>query len=170
MTGHAVWSKDDPPTYRYVLDRKFLDTESNRIAIFVLLNPSQADENVGDPTVRRCMAYARRWNCSGLTVLNIFALRSTDPKALYTHHEPIGSENDYYIGRTIRQAYLRSPADPIVICGWGAHGRFKDRGKRVLSLLREQLAKPPCALRLLSDGTPAHPLYLPADLEPVPLM
>ena len=152
----AVFSEDR--RHRYTLERTIRESGPERSTVlFVCLNPSTADEVRDDPTVRRCVGYARRWGFSRLVVCNIFALRSTDPKGLYEHPDPIGPENDrHLLDETIR-------ADRVV-AGWGAHGGYRLRGATVLRMLLE-LKRDLYILGKTKDGHPRHPLYLRADAE-----
>lgn len=144
-------------TYRYQLWRIW--DESHPPAVFVMLNPSTADEAVNDPTVERCERRARMMGYGGLRVANIFALRSTDPDALYQHADPVGPQNDAAILESVNGA-------GIVICAWGGHGKLNDRGAFVLGLLREA-GVIPHYLKLNGDGTPKHPLYVGYADRPV---
>lgn len=141
---------DATRTYRYTLERHWGDAKP---AVFVMLNPSTADALTDDPTIRRCVSFAKREGCGGLIVVNLFALRATDPKALYAHPDPVGPENDSIV---YEAHYQGSP----VIAAWGVHGGFNGRDKRVLWLLEY------CDLMVLGltkDGHPRHPLYVPGD-------
>jgi hypothetical protein len=120
--------------------------------VVMMLNPSTADEFKNDPTVERCEQRARSMGYGGLVVLNIFALRSTDPRGLYTTPDPIGPLNDRVIA-------LFTEGRESAIVGWGCHGKFKDRGNHVLKLLRSSGVKP-MALKINRDGSPGHPLYV----------
>lgn len=154
MNGTAVFS--DCGRYRYWLTREL--AEHGPIVAFVMLNPSTADAERLDPTVRRCVGYARDWGASALIVANIFALRSTNPRALYESADPVGPENEGYIRYAAREA-------DVVVCAWGAHGALHRQGEiafRWLTLAGAQ----PRALSITKDGHPAHPLYLRADLPP----
>lgn len=141
--------------YRYALWRRWND---HPYALFLMLNPSTADEIDNDPTVERCQRRAARMGYGGLWVANIFAYRSTDPAALYSIPDPVGPENDQAILDAARNA-------GIVICGWGTHGNHLDRGEKVLALLRDAGVKAHC-LQLNADGTPRHPLYVGYDALP----
>lgn len=99
--------------YRYRLWRTW--DSATLPALFILLNPSTADETKNDPTVERCERRARTMGFGGLVVANLFALRSTDPKALYSHPDPVGEINDLAILSAAVNA-------GIIICGWGRHG------------------------------------------------
>lgn len=120
---------------------------------------STADEAVLDPTVRRCVTFASDWGYGRLEVVNLFALRSTDPAALYGPHDAIGPDNDSAIETAARGAEL-------VIAAWGRHGRYRDRGGDVLDLLAR--GGDVYAVRILNDGsrTPGHPLYVPRAEKP----
>jgi hypothetical protein len=142
--------------YRYSLWRYWDD--SLLVAAFVMLNPSTADEVDLDPTVRRCVGYARSWKCGGLIVGNIFALRSTDPKQLYRVEDPVGPSNDLFLRG------LQEFVD-ITIFGWGTRGRLNGRGRAVDRLFgyREGVF----CLGTTRWGEPIHPLYQRADLKPI---
>lgn len=141
--------------YRYQLWRTWSEA---RPAVFVMLNPSTADEVANDPTVERCERRARAMGFGGLRVANIFALRSTDPAALYDHADPIGPDNDAAILGAVIGA-------GIVICAWGGHGKFRDRGDAVRRLLHSA-GVTPHYLHLNKDGTPKHPLYVGYGVQP----
>lgn len=144
----AVFSEDRK--YRYTLVRQF--SSGTGIANFILLNPSTADETRNDPTVRRCMGYAAAWGFATLIVTNIFALRSTDPKALYLATDPVGPDNDRWILEVAKQASL-------VVAGWGAHGILRHRSFDLRGMLKPFHVK---CLGKTKDGEPRHPLYLPS--------
>lgn len=139
--------------YRYTLYREW--GEGNRIVAFVGLNPSTADEIKNDPTVTRCINYAKKWGYSGMYMMNIFAYRATDPRVMKAHSEPIGSENDHYLSLVAREA-------DIVVAAWGTHGKHLNRGQAVKNLIPGLHC-----LRITKDGHPSHPLYLPSDLVPI---
>jgi hypothetical protein len=143
--------------YRYRLWREW--EEGAGVLAFVMLNPSTADETANDPTVERCQRRAKAMGYRRLEVLNIFAFRSTDPQALYSHHDPVGPANDYHILR------IASVVDMIVL-GWGAHGALNGRGNNVMDMLR---GYKPHALRITKDGHPGHPLYIGYKVQPLPI-
>lgn len=143
--------------YRYRLWRTW---SKQPPAVFVMLNPSTADEIENDPTVERCERRARTMGFGGLRVANIFALRSTDPQALYGHQDPIGPQNDDAILESVDGA-------GIVVCAWGGHGNLNKRGEAVLQLLRTA-GVAPHYLKLNLDGTPQHPLYVWYAVMPKP--
>src|SRR5207249_5914720 len=89
--------------YRYVLWREWDKTNASYV-LFVGLNPSTADETEDDPTIRRCMNYAKRWGYGALCMVNLFAYRATDPDAMKAHPQPVGTENDYWIRKMAREA------------------------------------------------------------------
>ena len=99
----AVFSPNG--VYRYSLSRVW--KREKGLVLFLLLNPSTADANVLDPTLRRCMSFAEAWGYGGILVGNIFALRSTDPQFLYLSRDPIGPTNDFYIKTMVEFALRR---------------------------------------------------------------
>lgn len=148
--------------YRYRLDRDWGGYELGKTGAvnFVMLNPSTADERINDPTIRRCMDFAWRWDYSRMIVTNLYALRSTNPVALLRHPDPIGPDNDDALIEAAREAKR-------VVCAWGAHEAGKARGVQVAESL---LGVVPFlyVIRWTKAGRPAHPLYLPGNLDPKP--
>lgn len=150
-------------TYRYLLTRIW-DAKKQPV-VFLMLNPSTADALEDDATIRRLVTpktgFARRMGAGGLIVVNLFAVRSTDPRVLRHHEDPVGPLNDAFI----RQATDRAS---VVVAAWGAAGvEHNGRGARVAEALRARNVALQC-LGTTSTGQPRHPLYLPsdADLEP----
>lgn len=152
-TATATFSADR--TYRYALTRRW-DTDWP-MAVFIMLNPSTADAFEVDPTIRRCISFARSWHAGGILVLNLFALRSTDPHALYKHADPVGCDNDAVLRWVLSVDH--EPVGPVV-AAWGVHGTHRGRGNKVMRLLQDRLVKPLC-LGVTKEGHPRHPLYLP---------
>ena len=152
MDKSAIFSPDR--VYRYSLTRMW--NIAKPFVVFVGLNPSTADENVDDSTIRRCLRYAGDWGYGGLVMVNIFGYRSTDPKKLKQVKDPVGAENDFHIR-------LNSKLAELTIAAWGCYGRLFNRGAEVWP----QLTNPHC-LALTADGSPRHPLYLRKDLKPKP--
>ncbi|MFD8516525.1 DUF1643 domain-containing protein [Streptomyces antimycoticus] len=140
---------DDTRTYRYLLTRIW-DTSSQPM-VWVMLNPSTADAMQDDPSIRRCIGFARREHCGGIAVVNLFALRSTDPRALRGHPDPIGPHNEAFL----RQTTTLGP----VVAGWGAGGVLGDRAATVTRTLTASGVRMR-ALGVTSTGQPRHPLYL----------
>ena len=139
--------------YRYTLYREW--SPGDRIVQFIGLNPSTADEINNDPTVTRCINYAKRWGYDAMYMTNIFAYRATDPRVMKAHPEPVGSENDHYLSLVAREV-------DIVIAAWGTHGAYLNRGDQVKQLIRDLHC-----LKITNGGHPSHPLYLPARLVPI---
>lgn len=138
--------------YRYHLRRKWAD---GPIALFCMLNPSTATESEDDPTIRRCIGFARGWGCGSLEVVNLFAWRSFDPKELLVPlRDVVGPRNDEFIEKAAKEA-------TYVIAAWGAFPRAKNRGAQVVQLLSRW--KPVHCLGLTKDGAPRHPLYLKSN-------
>lgn len=142
--------------YRYWLTRRW--GQGNSGFAFVGLNPSTATETVDDPTVRRCINFARDWGGDFMVMLNVFALRSTDPKGLYSEPNPVGEETNHWLLHWAEQGV------PLV-AAWGNHGAHMERGKQVNSLFKE---KELLCLGRTASGQPKHPLYLRKDLKPQP--
>lgn len=144
--------------YRYSLVREW--GFGHDTCMFIMLNPSTADANEDDPTIRRCIGFAAQWGFRRLAVANLFALRSTDPKALPFADDPVGPENDWMIGIMANKSTLR-------IAAWGASVR-KVAAPREAELLAKfkTFGLPLYHLGLTKAGLPRHPLYLKGDTRP----
>lgn len=147
--------------YRYSLYRIWNDTCP--VLVFVLLNPSTADELRDDPTVKRCIARAMNTGFGGIEIVNLFAWRSMAPTGLLAAADPVGPQTN----RFIMQAVGRPKS--LVICGWGTLGKLRDRDVEVLDLI-VKMGAVPHALKLNEDGSPHHPLYLSYKLQPFPIL
>lgn len=163
MNGHAAWFSEDRQ-HRYALlrclDVGLFGAEGDRDINFIMLNPSTADETLNDPTITRCIGFARRWQYTSLIVTNLFAFRATDPADLKRATDPVGVENDDYIMKIAK-------ASAAVVVAWGVHGVHQDRARQVVRLLADAGVTPHC-LGTTKDGYPKHPLYLRSDVQMQP--
>jgi hypothetical protein len=150
----AVYS--DCEAYRYALTREWA---AGRRLLVVMLNPSTATEEANDPTVERCERRARGLGYGGFRVVNLFAWRATDPRALRAVADPIGPDNDAALDAGALWA-------DDVLCGWGGHGGLLGRDARVAALLRAT-GRPLFHLGLTGAGQPKHPLYIGYAQAPV---
>lgn len=155
MTSGAYLSADR--VYRYRLWRDTgVPIPPSRLeswCLFVMLNPSTADETKDDPTIRRCVGYAKTWGYTRVNIANLFAFRATDPKALLPAPDPVGPENDTHLAEM-------ADASALVVCAWGTHGGLHGRDQAVLRLLRHHSLDGPRCLGRTKAGHPKHPLYL----------
>lgn len=140
--------------YRYSLKRIW--GESLPLLVFVMLNPSTADAEQDDPTIRKCIGFAKLWGYGGIVVVNIYAYRATDPRELWKCFDPVGDKNNYHIqiecnGRD-------------VVCAWGSDKAHQKRGRKVLSIIA---AKRIDCIKTSAAGYPCHPLYLSHRLKRV---
>lgn len=156
VTRTAGLSEDG--TFRYWLGRRWAD---GSVCVFCMLNPSKADHLVDDPTARRCVGFARSWGCGGLFIINLYALRATDPAALWKHSDPVGPENDRWL---TDYAELADRQGWPLIAAWGANART-GRVAAVLDLPgMDQMQH----LGLTKAGAPRHPSRLRAGAERAP--
>ncbi len=153
LRGTAMFSADR--AYRYVLTRRWGD---GPVMTFIGLNPSTADADTDDPTVRRLVGFARREDCGSVCVVNLFALRATDPRALRASPDPVGPGNDAFLRERTQAAY--------VVAAWGAHGALDGRAAEVRALLADV---PLLCFARTASGEPRHPLYVRSDAPFVPL-
>ena len=163
----ATLSADE--VYRYTLERIW--DRTRELGVFVGLNPSTADAEVDDPTIRRCTGFAQRWNLGGFVMLNLFAVRATDPALLpiwaKKGRDVVGPETDAHMKRVLLET--RGP----IVAAWGAHptarklqapGPHEPRETQVLKLLRDYApGREVLCFGTTSTGAPKHPLYLRAD-------
>lgn len=151
--------------YRYTLWRDWFEDVHDHGAYaapqpdfvqFIGLNPSTADETNNDPTITRCMAFAKSWGFSAMCMTNIFAWRDTDPEKMRKVFQPVGPDNDQWLADVAAEAKL-------VVAAWGTHGRHMFRGNTVKRLMPNLHC-----LKKTAGGYPSHPLYLKGDLKPIP--
>ena len=149
MERSAIFS--DCRTYRYTLKRVWNKSGPN--VLFIGLNPSKADETIDDPTIRRCIKFARDWSFGSLSIVNLFAYCSHVPRDLLTAKDPIGPKNDLILKK------LLAKHNKVVLV-WGNNGSYMNRDEKVLKLIKN-----PFCLKINKNGAPAHPLYLKGNLK-----
>lgn len=153
VNSGAIVSKDG--AYRYKLERTW-DPELPT-AVWVMLNPSIADANTDDPTIRKCVGFSRMWGLGGITVVNLYAARATDPGELADFEDPVGFFNDGHIAKVVQAA-----TGPI-IAAWGSHARkaprFWARVNKVINMPELETRQLDC-VGVNRDRTPSHPLML----------
>jgi hypothetical protein len=145
--SHAIFSPCGQ--YRYVLWRKWSDRPK---VMFVGLNPSTANATSDDPTIRRVKRFAQDWGYGGVYMLNLFAIVSPYPRILKTHPDPLGANNEWLI------EYARK--SEAICFAWGNFKEASARAKEVASMFPNGIC-----LGVNKNGTPKHPLYVPANSE-----
>jgi hypothetical protein len=150
---HAILSPCE--RYRYSLIRDWSGGGGRGQVCFVGLNPSTADADQDDPTIRRCVGFAKSWGFDSLRMVNLFAFRSTKPGVLASVRDPVGPDNDQHLR-------LAEQMCGLVVAAWGASvGGLLDRDTEVVRMFQSM-----SVLRLTKHNHPSHPLYLPANLTP----
>ncbi|MBL6813290.1 MAG: DUF1643 domain-containing protein [Luminiphilus sp.] len=140
--------------YRYWLRREWDDTLPQ--CAFIGLNPSTADAETDDPTLRRCIGFARRWGYGSLLLVNLFGLRATDPATLSKVSDPVGPGTNRWLRRAGTESQL-------VVAAWGNGGQLFERAKNVAHLIEHAQC-----LGLTVQGMPRHPLYCPKHARLIP--
>ena len=160
LSHQAAFSADR--RYRWWLKRAW-NPEQPQL-LFIGLNPSRADAERDDPTLRRLLGFARAWGFGCLEVVNLFARCSPSPAVLRRSSDPVGAENNQWLQRSV------AAADALWL-GWGNGGVWRQRDQQVLDLLAPQLRAdtPLLAVGLTASGQPRHPLYAPAAAQPLRL-
>lgn len=151
----------DGADYRYVL-RRVLPWEkaTKGRVVWIMLNPSTADERKLDPTLTRCWRWTFAWGYTEMIILNLFAYRSSEPKRMREAGDPVGAQNDEHILREMANAQLH-------IVAWGAGGDFMGRAKQFLTTF---VGFEFYCLGKTKDGYPTHPLArgrhrIPEDVQ-----
>jgi hypothetical protein len=155
MKRNAVIS--DCGRYRYRLQRVW--EPGRAFPLFVMLNPSTADAEVDDATIRSCVRLSKSWGYGGIEVVNLFAWRATDPADLMKAASPVGPLNDEYIRDAL--AYC-----DFALCAWGAHKLAVRRGQTVAGIVRDSKEFAHC-LGTTKAGAPKHPLYIKTGTRPM---
>lgn len=145
----AIFSEDRK--YRYALWRSWNGLPR---VMFIGLNPSTANENEDDPTIRRVIRFARDWGYGGVFMMNLFGIVSSNPKYLLTCPDPIG-DNDKYLE-------LYSQSSKEIVFAWGNFKEAEQRAKEIVAKFKFATC-----LGRNANGTPKHPLYISADTKQV---
>lgn len=155
ISTSAILSPDRQ--YRYTLWRLW---DRSKPALMVIgLNPSTADEDTNDPTIRRCINFAKSWNFGGLCMVNLFAYRATAPEQMMNAIiDPVGERTDELILKSVDQVGM-------ILAAWGGKGGYQGRDKALMEILPED--KPLWCLGKTKDGHPRHPLYIKGTTMPV---
>lgn len=145
--------------HRYILTRRWSD---DRPVVWIMLNPSTADSEVDDPTIRKCVGFSKRWGAGGIAVVNLCAWRATSPRDLFDAKraglDVFGPHNEQFILHTV--AHLRPSR---VVAAWGNNGRNL---KQWDTLRRIMVSHDLWCLDATKLGEPVHPLYQPYVKEP----
>jgi hypothetical protein len=163
--SHALFSPCG--LYRWTLERAW-DPHRPRL-LFIGLNPSRADAQHDDPTLRRLLRFARDWGFGTLEVVNLFGRCSASPAVLRRCSDPMGPDNDRWLGEALVR--LQPQAGDALWLGWGNGGAWRQRDQQLLAFLAATLPLdlPLWAIGLTASGQPRHPLYAPAAAQPLPL-
>ena len=160
--GRASAAVSPCGTYRYTLTRQW---DPRGIAVlWIMHNPSTAEGVEDDPTIRRCAGFARAWGYGGITVVNLFALRATDPGVVARHDRPAGPRNRFHLRSAIRE-------HPVCVAAWGAGAARDGRGEAAADWVTRtalELRRRLLCLGTTRDGHPRHPLYVEATRQPTP--
>ena len=138
--------------YRYELTRHWGDSMS--VCTFIMLNPSTADAEKDDPTIRRCIGFAKLWGYGGIKVVNLYAYRASKPKVLFTAIDPFGPENAGTLAAAVKHSDL-------LVAAWGAWDVPTD-ARMILEGVQM------VCLGVTKGGSPRHPLYVPAVTQVQP--
>ena len=153
--------------YRYRLWRQWDHFWNKPTCAFAMLNPSTADADLDDPTIRRCIDFARRWGYATLSVVNLFPFRATDPRELKAWLTCIEEETERW--RRVRRNWVHIETvagnAALVVLAWGNHGDLLGMGRVVTRRLIDS-GNTPHVLGWTKAGQPLHPLYVPADTRP----
>lgn len=138
--------------YRYLLRRTW--NHSCPRLLYVMLNPSTADAEVDDATIRSCIRLAKGLGYGSFEVVNLFAFRATDPEELVKADNAVGPRNDPLIEAAVARC-------DMVVCAWGAHAMTNagQRASAVRQMIRSQRPAVFC-LGKTKAGAPKHPLYI----------
>ncbi len=158
---YVLWRSDH--TMRIGLGLKGLEPRGP--VVFVMLNPSTADADHDDPTIRQCQGFARTWGYESLIVVNLFGWRSSSPDALTAALadgiDVVGEDNDLWI------ASAAMAASRIVVA-WGARAVATRRSYKVCQTLNQIFGGQLWCLGTTANGQPRHPLFVKRSTEPVP--
>lgn len=148
--------------YRYSLWRRWGGDFEDKFVLFLGLNPSTADGDVDDATIRKCVEFADQWGFKKLCMANLFAFRATQPTDMKKALDPVGPMNDAQLKTLLEDAAL-------VVCAWGNDGKHLQRDDKVTAILQSRASVVKC-FQLNSNGTPKHPLYVAYGTPLIPFL
>jgi hypothetical protein len=134
--------------HRFVLWRIW-DTHKPKI-MFICLNPSTANEDKNDPTIRRVVNFAKNMGYGGVYMTNLYSYVSTDPNKLITSDS---KENEIWLKQISQRC-------ETIVFAWGAFKESKFQGAKIIKMFPKAYA-----LKINKDGSPRHPLYVPTNTE-----
>jgi hypothetical protein len=153
--------------YRYMLSRQ-LSESSNKILTVCMLNPSTADETVDDPTIASVSRLAKNSGFGKIQVLNLFAIRATDPMDLWLHQFPTGRDNWKTWCKILQEM---NPEQDVISLAWGrapttkSHTlKFIKNTQQAASYLKTWQGEVMTWI-INKDGSPRHPLYIPGNTK-----
>lgn len=144
--------------YRYHLWRVWNDELP--ILVWIMLNPSTADAEKDDPTIRRCIGFAKRDGYGGVSIRNVFAYRATDPRELEKVADPFGPENGMAL-LNCRQVSLLTR----LVVAWGVPIVKLRRSNAYKDAANAAAINEAYCLGTTKSGDPRHPLYVRGDAE-----
>lgn len=145
--------------YRYCLWRIWRNIAAPRFVLWCLCNPSTADDDDLDPTLRRCRDFSQAWDFDAMCIVNLFAFRATDPAEMKAADDPVGDDNDLWIAR------LASDAE-LIVAGWGKIGVHLNRPEAI-RVLFNSIGRELHCLKVNANGSPQHPLYVAGSANPI---
>lgn len=132
--------------------------------LFVMLNPSTADAEKDDPTIKNIIDRTYNWGFGKLVVVNLFPIRSSSPSVAKEYAQTrVLSDERFQNRRRIRKEARKAG---IVICAWGGSPFAVDAGERIWSLLRMSNIETFC-IGTTKSGAPKHPLARGTHRVPV---
>lgn len=147
-------------TYRYRLGRRWGPGTS---VLWIMLNPSTADALGDDPTIRRCIGFTKAWGHDAIEVVNLYALRATDPQSLLRHRDPFGPRNWHTLQGAIGARHA------LIMAAWGAKAARHPAATHIhVPMMAGRIGAHLHCLATTKDGHPRHPLYVKGDTEPIP--
>lgn len=146
IENDAIFS--DCGRYRYLLRRTW--DQAKPRALFVMLNPSTANANRDDPTIRSCVRLVKALGYGSVEVVNLFGLISADPGELLKASDPIGPGNEHAVQAAVTRC-------AVVILAWGAFQIAAERSQFFCEWIR---AVQPQCFGKTKAGAPKHPLYI----------
>ena len=117
------------------------------VAMCIGINPSHANEEQDDPTIRILRGVLANLDFGGLVMTNLYSLISSTKEVLATEVGLV-PENDAYISA------FGDCCDEVIFC-WGSTPDFEDR----VAMIRSKFPAAKC-FGTTKDGSPYHPRAL----------
>lgn len=155
-------SLSDDKRHRFLLTRKWKTQKEERYilglygeVLWILLNPSNANDTIDDPTIKKIVTFTDRMGFTSLSVVNLYSYISSSPAVLW--NEQTREER-----KDLNFAYIKAAADKAtrIMFTWGDYQVAHTMGAKITAMLLANGNRIFYCLGKNVNGSPKHPVRL----------